>query len=104
MQMLQEADDLLLRYGGHAQAGGLTVDVQHLDEMVARFQAYCGRMVQPDLLEKSIEVDTQVYAHEREDKVLHRLKEFGPYGEGNPEPLLLLEDVQVVHIEKVGKT
>lgn len=100
-KMLQQAEDLLLRYGGHAQAGGLTVDVKNLDEMVSRFQLYCAWFVQPDMLEKVIEVDTHLYAHELDDAIMDSIKDFGPYGEGNPEPTFLLENLQITNLEKV---
>jgi len=39
--MLQDADELLMRYGGHEQAGGLTVSLDQLDAMRERFEQYC---------------------------------------------------------------
>lgn len=102
-KMLQSADDLLLRYGWHAQAGGLTVDVKNLDEMVERLQWYCKDTVQPQSLEKVIQVDTHLYAHEFEEKTMAWIGEFWPYGEGNAEPTFLLENLTITHIEKVGK-
>ena len=41
--MLKTADDLLIRYGGHACAGGMTVELDLLDEVLERFRTYCAQ-------------------------------------------------------------
>ena len=78
--MLQSADAYLLRYGGHAQAGGVTVALEHLEKVIDIFQTRCAGLDVPEK-DEQIVVDTPIYTHELADKVLNDLATFGPYGE-----------------------
>jgi len=51
---------------------------------------------------KSVKVDTKIYEHEREDDILSKIDKLAPFGEGNKEPVFLLENVSINKIEKVG--
>lgn len=102
--MLQTADQHLLRYGGHAQAWGLTVALEQLDEAIACFLAYCDQHPVPPETKTTIAVDTPIYEHEMNRPVLKDLLTFWPYGEGNPEPLFVLENTIITHASTVGKT
>jgi single-stranded-DNA-specific exonuclease len=51
---------------------------------------------------KTVKVDTKIYHHERENSTLERLQQLAPFGQGNPEPCFLIEDIEVQKIEKVG--
>lgn len=101
--MLQECEDLLVRFGGHAQAGGLTVSLDNLDTAIRRMKSYCNRVIDTDDLEKPLVVDTPLYNDELHTNTINKLFEFGPHGEGNPEPLFLLEDIIIRDGETVGK-
>jgi single-stranded DNA-specific DHH superfamily exonuclease len=47
-------------------------------------------------------VDTKIYQHERDNAVLAKIQQLSPFGEGNPEPIFLLEDIAIKKVEKVG--
>ena len=102
VDMLKSADDLLLKYGGHEQAWGLTVSLDNLDGALERFHAYCDDIIVGDKLEKSIEVDTPLYTHELSNDILNDVTKLWPYGEGNPEPKFILNDVVITQVSKVG--
>ncbi|USN55453.1 MAG: hypothetical protein H6765_02395 [Candidatus Peribacteria bacterium] len=79
--MLQSADDLLLRYGGHEQAGGLTVSLDHMSALIKRLQSYCEDTINPDHLVKTYSIDTRLYEHELNTHTIKELFQFGPFGE-----------------------
>ncbi len=103
IDMLTECGDLLERFGGHEQAWGLTVKLENLDKLVSRMKSYCSRTIDLDDLEKPLIVDTPLYNDELSVWTINKLFEFGPHGEGNPEPLFLLEDMIIRDAETVGK-
>lgn len=103
VSMLRTADDLLMRYGGHAQAWGLTVALDRVDEMLQRFEDYCHEHPLVGRDDDGLLVDTLLHEHELWNTTLHDVDRFGPYGEGNPEPKFALEEVAITSLSKVGK-
>lgn len=49
-----------------------------------------------------MKIDTKIYEHEREHHTLNKIDKLAPFGEGNKEPVFLLENVSIQKIEKVG--
>lgn len=103
VEMLKTMDDILLRYGGHKQAGWLTCSLDNLPIVIERMEAYCTEHIKSQDLEQPIEVDTRLYEHERTREELHGIDQLAPFGVGNEEPLLLVEKLIVTDIERVGK-
>lgn len=102
IDMLKSNGDLLERFGGHRWAGGLTVKLENLETLIQNFSQYCEAIITDELLIKSVKVDTKIYEHEREDDILSKIDKLAPFGEGNKEPIFLLENVSINKIEKVG--
>ncbi|MCF7834490.1 single-stranded-DNA-specific exonuclease RecJ [Candidatus Gracilibacteria bacterium] len=103
MDMLSKIGDKLLRFGGHKHAGGLAVDLDKLDEVKDFFENYCRENIKDSDLEKSFKVDTKIYSHEWNNETLNDIEKLAPFGEGNKEPVFLIENFQINKIEKVGK-
>jgi len=103
VDMLKSADDLLLRYGGHACAWWMTVDLDVLDEALARFDKYCSTYTPISQDEKPLHVDTLLHSHELDTSIMNQLLKFWPFGQGNPEPVFQINDVVVTHTETVGR-
>lgn len=103
VEMLKTADDLLLRYGGHAQAWGMSIHLDDLDVVLERFHKYAQQFEEQQKSERVLPVDTKIYSHELSNGILDQVKQFGPYGEGNPEPLFQIEEVIITHASTMGK-
>jgi single-stranded-DNA-specific exonuclease len=104
VEMLQSADDLLLRYGGHAQAGWLTVDIANIPALIERLEAYCVRTISQDDLVKQIFIDTRLYPHELNYPSVSPLFSLAPFGQGNTEPLLMLEQFHITTRKTIWST
>ncbi|RAL55682.1 single-stranded-DNA-specific exonuclease RecJ [SR1 bacterium human oral taxon HOT-345] len=103
IEMIIQASPYLKRFGGHKGAGGLTVDLEHLDTVLGIFQNYCQSRITSEQLEKVIQVDTCLLSHEWNTEELSEIEQLAPFGEGNQEPNFLLEGIKVEKVEKVGK-
>jgi single-stranded-DNA-specific exonuclease len=103
VEMLKTADDLLLRYGGHAQAGGLTVRIEDLEEVLARFHAYCDQTMGGKIFEKTDSIDCKIYARELNYPTVKQLFDIAPFGQGNPEPVLMIENFMINTRKTLGK-
>lgn len=80
----------------------MTVKLEHLDALIEKFHTYCESCITEDNLIKSVKVDTKIYEHERDNATLKKIDQLAPFGEGNEEPIFLIENVIVEKIEKVG--
>lgn len=102
IEMIKSAGHLLLRFGGHRWAWWLSVDLDHLDELVAHFHDYCEKKISDKDLKKIISIDTKLYHHEWDLDSLCKINKLAPFGEGNAEPTFLLENMRINKVEKVG--
>ena len=102
IEMLKSNGALLERFGGHRWAGGLSVKLENLDKLIKSFNTHCDGCISEHNLIKSVKVDTKIYEHEWEDQILNQVDKLAPFGEGNKEPVFLMENISIQKIEKVG--
>ncbi len=82
--LLDTASDLLVGYGGHAGAAGLSVKIDDVETLRQRLQEKVEALkVSPSESTETIYYDLEVNAHQI-PAVMEKLKKFAPYGEGNP--------------------
>lgn len=95
---LASCSDLLTRFGGHAYAAGLTLPVEHVDELRERLSARIAEMMSdPDDLIPEIELDAELDLTEIEDGRFWRvLDQFGPFGPDNPRPLFWARNLKIL--------
>ena len=76
---------LLLKFGGHAAAAGLTIHADSLPSFASAFESVCRDLLNPADLEQVIETDGALAPHEcRLDQAL--LLRQGVWGQGFPPP------------------
>jgi single-stranded-DNA-specific exonuclease len=93
---------LLVKYGGHSQAAGLTVTVDKLEEFRTRLREIAEKEITPELLVPTIEIDTELQYPEITMDLLNELAELEPYGMGNPHPVFSLKGLKVLDHSRVG--
>lgn len=76
--------------------------LEHLETLIEKFHTYCEACITEDHLIKSVKVDTRIHEHERDNATLKKIDQLAPFGEGNEEPIFLLENITIQKIEKVG--
>jgi single-stranded-DNA-specific exonuclease len=102
-EALASCRELLMAFGGHPSAAGVTVHESRLQEFSERFAAVAGRWAQTASTVPTLHVDSEV----RLDEVTHRLlQEIGalhPFGAGNPEPMFAGRRLEIVNARVVGE-
>ena len=94
---------LILRFGGHAMAAGLTLERRCFRRFSDAFADEVGRWLSPGQMRGVIESDGELSAAELNLETAVALREGGPWGQGFPEPLFDGE-FQVVESRVVGQT
>ncbi|WP_454124571.1 single-stranded-DNA-specific exonuclease RecJ [Kosakonia sp. Marseille-Q7440] len=78
---------MMLKFGGHAMAAGLTLEEANFDAFQQRFGDLVTEWLDPALLQGEILSDGQLTAHEMTLEVAEMLREAGPWGQMFPEPM-----------------
>jgi len=85
---LDAAKDLLIRYGGHPAAAGFTVRTRDLPALAERLAAWTATQVDAEALVPELELDATAPPEVLDWPVIEGLQALGPFGKGNPPPLL----------------
>lgn len=91
----------LATYGGHAMAAGLSLQNEQLDAFVTTFTDVVNTSLSPGDLQHELHIDCEASADELTRSVVAQLLDLGPFGQGNPTPVLLLRDVRLATPPKV---
>lgn len=100
---LTSSEELLMRYGGHELAAGLSITRGNLDEFRRRINQYAQKQFEDLDLTVTYEADAII---EPEQITLDLARELSqiiePCGVGNPTPVFIMEECSVVSIRPVG--
>jgi single-stranded-DNA-specific exonuclease len=97
------SEGLLLKGGGHAMAAGVTLRKGGLAELRAFFEATLAADVANARRAAGLLIDGAVSAAGADAKLAAMLERAGPFGSGNPEPLIVLPSHTVAYAEEVGQ-
>ncbi|MDX9790779.1 MAG: single-stranded-DNA-specific exonuclease RecJ, partial [Candidatus Kapabacteria bacterium] len=98
---LKLCDDILLEYGGHKHAAGLSLKVEHINEFRKRFDELARLSITKEMLMPEIVVDAELQFNELSPNFLHTLGKFAPYGFANYKPVFISNGVNSVNGVKV---
>ncbi|CVG99982.1 Single-stranded-DNA-specific exonuclease recJ [Serratia marcescens] len=77
---------LMMKFGGHAMAAGLSLEEARFDEFRQRFGELVGEWLDPAMLEGVIWSDGELAMQELSLTTAELLREGGPWGQAFPEP------------------
>ena len=99
---VEQCSDLLIRFGGHAGAVGVTVEADRLDDLRARLSDVLGRLPAEDFEDKH-EVAATVSLSELDIDTIEQIGRLEPFGQGNKVPLLAATGVTMCDRAQVGR-
>jgi single-stranded-DNA-specific exonuclease len=90
---LAQCSDLLIRFGGHRVAAGVTIETARVAEFADRFNRIAAGQLTEDDLVPELRVDLQIPFDQADDELEALMRYMEPCGAGNPSPLLVSRDV-----------
>jgi single-stranded-DNA-specific exonuclease len=93
---------LLSKGGGHAMAAGVTLAQAELGAFRAFLEAELAAGVAAARAAAAIEIDGALAASGATTGLVESLERAGPFGQGNPEPVLALPAHQIAFADEVG--
>ena len=100
---LEDAAPLLLKYGGHELAVGLSIEREQLEAFRTRINAYAAEHYSAEEAEPSITIDCEVSAAELTLANVDGLKAIEPFGMGNPQPVFCIYGARVEEITPLAQ-
>ncbi len=89
LEALRKCHDLLLGYGGHKHAAGVSVSKENLDAFVKKFDEAVGSLEQ-EAHSLPLYVEGNARIEDFNLRTLQELEKLGPFGPGNPEPVFVI--------------
>ncbi len=97
------SDGVVLKGGGHAMAAGLSIAGTRIDEFRSYLEAALGSEVEEALAHRVSHLDGVVGIGAIDEALSDDLAKAGPFGAGNPEPMVICRNVQVSYADRVGQ-
>ncbi|MGH9329361.1 MAG: single-stranded-DNA-specific exonuclease RecJ [Vicinamibacterales bacterium] len=100
---LEHCHDLFLRFGGHKQAAGLTMEAARVEEFRAHINEYADARLDPEDLMPRLRIDAALGLRAINPEVVEGLSALEPFGLGNPRPIFHAHPVEIIDGPKVLK-
>ncbi len=94
-EALKKCDDVLLQFGGHKAAAGLSIHRDKIEEFKRKFNQIAKEALTPEQLIPTLEIDAVIELNSITPKFRRILEQFAPFGPQNMKPVFLTERVEI---------
>ncbi|MBO7557569.1 MAG: single-stranded-DNA-specific exonuclease RecJ [Bacteroidaceae bacterium] len=98
---IQSCADLMVNFGGHTYAAGLSLKVEDVAEFKQRFETYVAENIESETVTPNIDVDAMISFSEINRKFYSDLKRMRPFGPENEKPKFCTKQVYDFGTSKV---
>jgi single-stranded-DNA-specific exonuclease len=103
-EALRRCEHMLIRYGGHKYAAGLTILPENVEKFREKMKAVSKEMLTDEDLVPKLFVDAEIELDQIDSSFVDILEMFSPFGPMNMRPVFLTRNLEVVgQPYKVGK-
>jgi single-stranded-DNA-specific exonuclease len=92
-EAIKACSDLLIQFGGHKYAAGLSLDPKNLQQFVEKFEYVVSSTLDDELKTPVIEIDAVLDLNTINGEFMSMLKQFEPFGPQNPRPTFLSQNL-----------
>jgi len=100
---LGDCGGLMLEWGGHAEAAGMTLESSRVDEFGEALERAVAARVSKEELREELHLDATLSPGELDEALIDELTRLAPHGAANPAPLFLVRDVVVKEAWTMGR-
>ncbi|MBT4516495.1 MAG: single-stranded-DNA-specific exonuclease RecJ [Candidatus Komeilibacteria bacterium] len=102
IEALQDNEELLIKYGGHPQACGFSMDPAKQEEFIKVMKENAANKLKDVQFISKLEVELGIDFEDISWDLVDLLEKFRPYGQKNPEPLFMSTGLSVTSLRQVG--
>ncbi|NMA66564.1 MAG: single-stranded-DNA-specific exonuclease RecJ [Clostridiaceae bacterium] len=99
---LSSVSDILVKFGGHEQAGGLSLNVENLGILRERINIYADQHISYDMLIPSLYVNLELEGKHINLDNARLIRQFEPFGSGNPKPVFCVRGAKLETKKVIG--
>ena len=99
---LSGSRDILPHFGGHPMAAGMTLSMHDVDELRSRLNRQAKDCLKPEDYLPVTTVDLTARLNEISLETVELLSTLAPFGVGNPSPRVMVEEVPIREMKKIG--
>ncbi|MGB7978654.1 MAG: single-stranded-DNA-specific exonuclease RecJ [Chlamydiales bacterium] len=103
LAILKQNEGLLINFGGHDYAAGLTIKKEHIPEFTKRFIAAAEGVLQEHDVIAKLHIDAQINFNDITFDFMESFQLLAPFGHENPQPILYCDAMQIWPPKVVGK-
>lgn len=96
-------EGVILSGGGHAMAGGLSLEPDQLDQLREWMTAHMSDFKQEREAAKTLTIDALLAPSQVTPELYDQVETLGPFGQGAPQPVFALRDVAVTYTRPIGE-
>ena len=93
---LESCADAMVKFGGHKQAAGLTIEAGRIRELRARVNEFADACLGPDDLRPRLWIDGTLGFRSITEQVASEMTRLAPFGAGNPCPVFRTSRVEII--------
>ena len=102
VDVLDKCSQYLEKYGGHGQAAGAIIKNENFVQFCDKANSCVAKLNDKKIVKPNICVDCEINMEDIDMELANQLQKFEPCGEGNEEPVFLLQGVIVNDIRAIG--
>ena len=102
-EAIHQCKDLLLGYGGHFYAAGMTLETNKVDAFCQKFEEIVEATIHPELLIPEIVVDAEISFRDVRWPFFEILSQMEPFGPDNLRPVFVTRNVSNTGFSKIVK-
>ncbi len=100
---IQMCSPLLVSFGGHRQAIGLTIEREKIEAFTGRFEELVSQGCEPSDFVPKIRIDSEVALFLMKRDLIEELSSLAPFGPSNPKPIFCSRELRVRDSKIVGE-
>ncbi|SHJ72545.1 single-stranded-DNA-specific exonuclease [Anaerobranca californiensis DSM 14826] len=102
-QALTYCEELLIKYGGHAMAAGLTINKSLIDKFREKINSYAVENNIDNYLIPKLYIDTTLDPNNLDLKIIGEINKLKPFGQGNPPPVFRIPNLKICKFSLISE-
>lgn len=102
IESIEACSELLVKYGGHSQAAGITIKNENLEKFYNKLETIVNQKLEGLDLAPEIKVDLELDEKDITLDFIEGLKKMEPFGQGNEKPIFLMNNLTIKDLKWLG--
>ena len=94
---------VILSGGGHAMAGGLSLEPDQLDGLKTWMQEHMVEFKEERAAARELAIDAMLAPSQVNTETYDLIQTIGPFGQAAPEPVFAIQNVEITHTRPIGE-